>query len=123
MVGWGSVRQAGPPARLPDWLGGRVLLSLRASHDEEQVGEPVHIAQNLGIDRFEATEADDLPLGAPTNRPREVQLGGASRSSWEHEILEGLKIGKKHRLVLLQAGNVRTVDAPGDVFVGPRWHR
>src|SRR3954452_4519431 len=77
-AGGGSARLA-VAARLPQRLLARVG---PAAEDEQQVGEPVEVAHDLGV---AVLDVDGAPLGPPADRAADVEVRGGPRPAGEHE--------------------------------------
>jgi hypothetical protein len=59
-----------------------------ASQHKAQVGDPVEIADNLGVNLFGACQCDASPLSAPGNRPGQVEQSPGSAASRKNEALQ-----------------------------------
>jgi A/G-specific adenine glycosylase len=55
-----------------------------AGHDEQQIGEPVHVADDLWFHGL-SSESDDAPFGAPADRARHVQRGAGPGTAGKDE--------------------------------------
>ena len=54
------------------------------SQDEQQIRQPVHVRKQLTVDAFDS-ERHDRPLGAPSDRPRDMQQRARTISTGEDE--------------------------------------
>ena len=89
-------------ARLPERLvsiGERVG---RAREDEEQIGEPIQVDGDEGTERVILRGPEGLPLGAPADRPRDVQAGCGRGAAGEDEALELWEVCVEPVAVLLE---------------------
>ena len=80
-----------------------------ARQDEQQIGEPVDVAQQHRIDR--RLERDHAALGAAADGARDVQRGAGRRAAGENEAAQRRQLGLEPIDQLLEPDDVVVADA------------
>src|SRR5439155_19727585 len=68
---------------LPLYLGDAGTMVHGSGKDEQQIGEPVHVTQQDGIDR--GLQRDHPAFGTPADRAGDVQRGAGRRTAGQDE--------------------------------------
>ena len=92
----GGLRRAAGRQRealLPEVLGLAERVRHPARQHEEQIGEPVHVAEHGLADRLAAHQAQDVALGAAADGAGLVQEGGDHAAARQDEGLERREVG------------------------------
>ena len=79
-----------------------------AGEDEEQIGQPVDVAQQHRIDR--RIERHHAALGAPADRARDVERGAGRRAAGEDEAAQRRQLGLEPIDQLLEPDDVVVAD-------------
>src|SRR5437763_11610881 len=79
-------------ARDPEYVPGAAAVG-EAGGDKEEVGEPVDVAQHLGVEPFRLMQLDELSFGPSRHRPAEMEGRGEAAAAGEDEGSQRCQLG------------------------------